>query len=272
MSLPTQEPTSRNCETSHTCEIHNYRQHRKSPSLRTWSVQTTGTKYTRSVQQQRPKTTDAVHLSSSEKTSLLHTLRKLSQNCTRTSSQAKQESAITGPAVSLYHLIQSFVLQNHVVVVLWRGSCGGNYGAEVAMASAIAAKEWSGGAMGEWEGRPRIRRGWTLGMIPGTVNTRNGWYPRKAQVRAKNGTEAVGPGLLLGFFFQAFKSQKATKKWIPFYKRYKEDKIFFGWKYNENRRNFYFTSIMWMNVEIFCFIAIFYVASLASPQIWKKKP
>jgi hypothetical protein len=29
----------------------------------------------------------------------------------------------------------------------------------------------------------------------------------------------------------------------------------------------YFTSIMWMNVEIFCFIVIFYVASLASLQI-----
>jgi hypothetical protein len=29
---------------------------------------------------------------------------------------------------------------------------------------------------------------------------------------------------------------------------------------------------MWMNVEIFCFIVTFYVASLASPQIWKKKP
>jgi hypothetical protein len=28
---------------------------------------------------------------------------------------------------------------------------------------------------------------------------------------------------------------------------------------------------MWMNVEIFCFIVIFYVASLASPQIWKLK-
>jgi hypothetical protein len=27
---------------------------------------------------------------------------------------------------------------------------------------------------------------------------------------------------------------------------------------------------MWMNVEIFCFIVIFYVAKLASPQIWKK--
>jgi hypothetical protein len=33
----------------------------------------------------------------------------------------------------------------------------------------------------------------------------------------------------------------------------------------------YFTSIMWMNVEIFCFIVIFYVASLASLQICKKK-
>jgi hypothetical protein len=30
---------------------------------------------------------------------------------------------------------------------------------------------------------------------------------------------------------------------------------------------FFFTSIMWMNVEIFCFIIIFYVASLASLQI-----
>jgi hypothetical protein len=28
-----------------------------------------------------------------------------------------------------------------------------------------------------------------------------------------------------------------------------------------NGRNFYFTSIMWMNVEIFCFIVIFYVAN-----------
>jgi hypothetical protein len=27
-----------------------------------------------------------------------------------------------------------------------------------------------------------------------------------------------------------------------------------------------------MNVDIFCFIVVFYVASLASPQIWKKKP
>jgi hypothetical protein len=35
----------------------------------------------------------------------------------------------------------------------------------------------------------------------------------------------------------------------------------------KKRRKFDFTSIMWMNVEIFCFIAIFYVASLASPQI-----
>jgi hypothetical protein len=29
---------------------------------------------------------------------------------------------------------------------------------------------------------------------------------------------------------------------------------------------------MWMNVDIFCFIVVFYVASLASPQIWKKNP
>jgi hypothetical protein len=41
-------------------------------------------------------------------------------------------------------------------------------------------------------------------------------------------------------------------------------------KLEENRKS-YFTSIIWMNVEIFCFIVIFYVASLASPQILKKK-
>jgi hypothetical protein len=29
---------------------------------------------------------------------------------------------------------------------------------------------------------------------------------------------------------------------------------------------------MWMNVMTFCFIVIFYVANLASPQIWKKNP
>jgi hypothetical protein len=29
---------------------------------------------------------------------------------------------------------------------------------------------------------------------------------------------------------------------------------------------------MWMTVEIFCFIVVFYVASLASPQIGKKNP
>ena len=41
-------------------------------------------------------------------------------------------------------------------------------------------------------------------------------------------------------------------------------------KLNENRikiRYFNFTSIMWMNKEILCFIVIFYVASLAAPQI-----
>jgi hypothetical protein len=41
-------------------------------------------------------------------------------------------------------------------------------------------------------------------------------------------------------------------------------------KLDENRiktGELVFTSIMWMNVEIFCFIIIFYVASLASPQI-----
>jgi hypothetical protein len=27
-----------------------------------------------------------------------------------------------------------------------------------------------------------------------------------------------------------------------------------------------------MNVDIFCFIVVFYVASLVSPQIWKKNP
>jgi hypothetical protein len=29
---------------------------------------------------------------------------------------------------------------------------------------------------------------------------------------------------------------------------------------------------MWMNVDIFCFIVVFYVVSLPSPQIWKKNP
>jgi hypothetical protein len=41
-------------------------------------------------------------------------------------------------------------------------------------------------------------------------------------------------------------------------------------KLDENRiktGELVFTSIMWMNVEIFCIIIIFYVASLASPQI-----
>ena len=39
---------------------------------------------------------------------------------------------------------------------------------------------------------------------------------------------------------------------------------------NENRikiGEFYFKSTMWINIEIFCFIVIFYVASLSSPQI-----
>jgi hypothetical protein len=42
-------------------------------------------------------------------------------------------------------------------------------------------------------------------------------------------------------------------------------------KLDENRIKigfFNFTSIMWMNEEILCFIVIFCVASLASPQIY----
>jgi hypothetical protein len=31
--------------------------------------------------------------------------------------------------------------------------------------------------------------------------------------------------------------------------------------------DFFFTSIVWMNVEIFYFIVIFYIVILASPQI-----
>jgi hypothetical protein len=38
-------------------------------------------------------------------------------------------------------------------------------------------------------------------------------------------------------------------------------------KLDENKRKFNFTSVMWMNVMTFCFIVIFYVASLPSPQI-----
>jgi hypothetical protein len=51
---------------------------------------------------------------------------------------------------------------------------------------------------------------------------------------------------------------------------YKEAKIWMKEpKLDENRfkiGEFYFTSIMWMNVQIFCFIVIFYVANLALLQ------
>ena len=48
-----------------------------------------------------------------------------------------------------------------------------------------------------------------------------------------------------------------TKMWIKKPKSYD----------NRIKIRLFFTSIMWMNVEIACFIIIFYAASLASPQI-----
>jgi hypothetical protein len=92
----------------------------------------------------------------------------------------------------------------------------------------------------------------------------------------------IGPGFFLGCM-----QPKSTKKIFLATKGIKIQEFFWMKKPNINHRLkknwmkkpkldenkikigdfFNFTSIMWMNVDIFCFIVVFYVASLASPQI-----
>jgi hypothetical protein len=74
------------------------------------------------------------------------------------------------------------------------------------------------------------------------------------------------------YFFGHLNARKHPKK-ILCYKRYENSRDFLDEKAKyqpwiiKRRMEGHSTSKIWMNVEIFSFFVIFYVASLASPQI-----